>query len=478
MKKLYFIFISLIFTLILFIYSETLIAQSVNSNNSIVGIWKGILHASPRDSLSIILVVENCGDSVKVVLDSPDQYVTDIPVTSFSFIDDTLSFKAASLFVSFRGIYSRDEDAIKGAFIQGRKKMSLSFCRTSDRLLIVRPQTPIPPYDYVVEPDIVFNDPKSGLPLIMGTLTYPENKNPKGTVIMISGSGWQDRDESILGHKPFLVIADYLTRNGYAVFRYDDFPKYQFVNSTTYDFAENVTMIIDSLKVCSKFDLGKIGLLGHSEGGLVAFIVASQNPEIEFVISMAGVAETLKETLLFQNRIALSKMDYSEEEIKSSLINSGKTFTLVEKSKNVDKASEQMDLLFSELSKNMTDSLKVRYNSTPQDFLRIKQKLLSPWFYQLFKINPKDYIRKIDCPVYALNGEYDLQVNFQKNLPLIEQYLKKNPCNKIEMLPKMNHLFQEAVTGYYDEYGKIEQTIAPEVLSKIIEWLEKALICE
>ena len=478
MKKIFFTVLLFLFVNFFFINTKNIAAQSVVKNIPVKGIWRGLLQVTPKDSLSIVLVIDTVGDSVKVVLDSPDQYVADIPVTSFSFHKDTISFKVTSLYVTYQGIYSRDEDFIKGTFTQGRKKMLLNFQRTDSRLLIVRPQTPVPPFDYVVDPDIVINDPESGLPLIMGTLTYPENKKPKGTVIMISGSGWQDRDETVLGHKPFFVIADYLTRNGYAVFRYDDVPKYKFAKSTTFDFADNVNLIIDTLKSYNKFDLGKIGLLGHSEGGLVAFIVAAQNPEIKFIVSMAGVGETMKETLLYQARVVLSRQNYTSEELEASINNSEKVYTLIEKSKDVESASDDLNRELEEYTRNMTDSQKIKYNCTSEDILMLKQQVLSPWLYQILKIRPGQYIKKIKCPVYALNGEYDLQVGYRNNLSLIEQYLRKNPCNKIEMFPKLNHLFQVAETGYYDEYGKIEQTISPEVLIKIEEWLDKVLMCE
>jgi uncharacterized protein len=478
MKKIFRVVSLLLLMSFFFINIEQIAAQSVVKYIPVKGIWRGLLQVTPKDSLAMVLVVDTVGDSVKVVLDSPDQYVTDIPVSSFSFVGDSVSFKVTSLYVTYTGILYPDENVIKGTFTQGRKKLPLSLSKTNKRILANRPQTPVPPFNYVVEPDIVINDPKTGMPLIMGTLTYPENKKPKGTVIMISGSGWQDRDETILSHKPFFVIADYLTRRGYAVFRYDDVPKYKFAKSTTFDFADNVNLIIDSLKSYNKFDLGKIGLLGHSEGGLVAFIVAAQNPDIKFVISMAGVGETMKETLLYQARVVLPKQNYTSEELEASIKNSEKVYTLVEKSRDVESASDDLNSELAEYTRNMTDSQKVRYNSTSEDLLMLKQQLLSPWLYQVLKIQPGQYIKKIKCPVYALNGEYDLQVGYRNNLSLIEQYLRENPCNTIEMFPKLNHLFQVAETGYYDEYGKIEQTISPEVLDKIGEWLDKALMCE
>ena len=192
----------------------------------------------------------------------------------------------------------------QGECVQHKIHLPCTLARGATRKVFRRPQTPTPPYPYHTE-DITFKNRAGKYPLILGTLTLPDS-TPKALVILISGSGWQDRDESICGHKPFAVLADTLTKAGYATFRYDDLPSAVFRKSPTYDFADAVKLILDSLSLRPDLKYVKTGLLGHSEGSLVAFMVAAEDPRIQFTIHLGGVAQPFDEILLYQN-IALSK---------------------------------------------------------------------------------------------------------------------------------------------------------------------------
>lgn len=252
----------------LFFYLLAFVASAQN----ISGYWQGTLHVSKTDSLTIGMMVDMDDDTLRVVMDSPDQYYMDIATNSSKWEDSTLSWKVKDIGASFSGKLSSDGQIITGTF-QQNGKLPLTFGRGHERKVIRRPQTPQPPYPYSEE-DIHIKDKSHRYNLINGTLTMPV-RAPKALVILITGSGWQDRDESLMGHKPFLLIADHLTRQGYAVFRYDDFPRAVFAKSTTFDFADGTTLIIDSLTRRTDLKGIPLGLLGHSEGSMVAEIVAA-----------------------------------------------------------------------------------------------------------------------------------------------------------------------------------------------------------
>lgn len=438
--------------------------------SAIIGTWEGFLKLPTGDSLSIVLSVEPSDDSVHVEMDSPDQYTYGIAVSNFSFNENSVHF-TSSPSISFKGTLIDSLRQISGDFTQFGRKFDLSFAEIPARKKLSRPQTPQPPFDYFIDDKIVINDKEKGRPVITGTLTAPKDSLPKALLILISGSGWQDRDETIMGHKPFWVIADYLTRQGYAVFRYDDLPQAIFVNSTTLDFVDYVNLIIEFLKEKSEFNTIPIGLLGHSEGALVACITAAENKEIDFVISMGGVAQPFKDILLSQAKISAKMSGFSQEEIEQTLNMSKEIYDVMEKAKDRDAAMKKINGLYDQWTNGMSDLQKERYNLTDKAIFSMKQTLYSPWFFSIFKLKPEKYLRKIKCPVYAMNGEKDSQVPAE-NVWLIQKYLKQNPLNRFDIFPGLNHLFQEATTGLWDEYGDIEQTISPVVLENILEWLE------
>ena len=459
-----------LYKLLIFILCSNgyLIAQQSNAN--IIGIWQGYLHIA-TDSLSVVIVVEQDADTLRAEMDSPDQYAFGIKADAISLHRDTLTFKINSAGVTYTGIFNHDEQQIEGTFLQYKAKYPLILKRISERTVLHRPQMPIAPFHYNIDEKIVIHN-KENKPLITGTLTWPENASPKALVILISGSGWQDRDETIYGHKPFWVIADYLTREGYAVFRYDDVYPAIFRQSTTLDFVNHVNLIVDSLTKDNRCKNIPVVLAGHSEGGLVALMAASQNKKINLVVSMAGVAEPFEETLLFQAAKAAQKQDFTQIEIDNTVRYSSEIYEILKKSKNKESAMKQLNTYLDNITQKMSEEDKTKYGFTSDNIFKMKQQMASPWFYQLFKITPSKYIKKVTIPVYVLNGEKDMQVNATANVPLMQKYLPANKQNRFDIFPGLNHLFQEAETGMYDEYGTIEQTISPIVLKRIKEWLD------
>lgn len=447
-------------------FGTQLNAQSITTEKS----WEGTLKISDKDSLKLVLTLNFQNDSlIGAEFDSPDQFVYGIKTSSSKIKNDTLKVVSKQISAHFIAVLN-ESGAYEGVFTQRNSKKKLLLIPITERPTLKRPQEPKPPYDYI-ESELIIKD-RFGAPLIKGTLTFP-SKPLKGTVVLITGSGWQDRDETIFGHKPFKVIADYLTNAGYAVYRYDDRGSALFEKSTTFDFVSDVQLIVNYFKNDSKHNSQKIGLLGHSEGGLVAFMAAAENPKIDFIISLAGCGEQFSKIILYQAEIFAKAEGFTDEEVKETLEISSKIYKMLSKVDSSAVAAAKFKEIVADYSKKMTPEQRIKYKLTDSDVLSQIGTITSPWFMNIFKIKPENYLQKIECPVYALNGEKDLQVNYATNLPIIKKYIsKKSPLNKVESFPNLNHLFQECETGLLDEYGKIEQTISPKVLESILLWMD------
>lgn len=444
----------------------------------IVGVWEGKLPVGGTDSLRLVLSVEQRGDSLYAEMDSPDQYAAGIPVNAIQFKHDTLIFRASGIGASFKGLLHAENGLIKGTFRQGGAKFPLMLHRVAERWRLNRPQTPQEPFPYEEE-EVQLQFPHSTLGNIpiRGTLTYPAHKHEFNNklLILVSGSGWQDRDESIMGHKPFAVIADYLTRRGYAVFRYDDFPRAQYAQCTTLDFADATSFVVNYFKLYNEhFKQARIGIAGHSEGGTIAVMVASRNKSVDFIVSLAGMMASAKQTLLYQVE-AIDKLDtsISVAELAESLRVSEQLYVHIEQSKSAKEAVERCGKLLRDYSASMTAEQQKKLKMTQQDIFMTLRNIGSPWFYELFRLNQPKYLKKVKCPVLALNGKKDLQVEWERNFDVLEQYLPQKARLTTHAYDQLNHLFQPCETGSPSEYGEIETTISEEVLRDIEQWLEE-----
>lgn len=445
--------------------------------SQIAGIWEGKLPVG-TDSLRLVLAVEQHGDSLWVEMDSPDQYATGIEVNSISFKDDTLKLKSKSIGATFQAIYNAENEVISGIFRQGGAKLPLTLHRVAERWKLNRPQTPQEPFPYETEEvKLQFPHATLGQIPITGTLSYPSRKHEFNNklLILVSGSGWQDRDESIRGHKPFAVIADYLTRRGYAVFRYDDLPRAQYAKCTTLDFADVASFVVDYFSLFNEhFKQAEVGILGHSEGGTIAVMVAAKNKNVDFIISMAGMMASAKTTLLYQIE-ALYQEDTTlsaEEKAESARISEA-LYTTIEQAKSVKEASERCGKLLQDYSRGMSEEQQQKLNMTQAGVFQTMRTVSSPWFYELFRLNHPKYLKKVKCPVLALNGKKDLQVEWESNFSVLEQNLPPKTSLTTQAYERLNHLFQPCETGLPTEYGQIETTISEEVLRDIEQWLEK-----
>ena len=454
-----------LFSILFLLSAVTLPAQNI------AGYWEGKIGVTKTDSLTVGLQIDYQGDTLYAELDSPDQYFTGQPVSGLTFADSLLTFRVPEFGLTYEGALSADGQCFTGTCTQYGRKFACTLAQGAKRKQFPRPQTPAPPYPYRTE-EVSFRDREGKRPLINGTLTMPDS-TPKGLIIFISGSGWQDRDESLYAHKPFAVIADTLTKAGFATFRYDDFPTSVFRKSTTYDFADGVRLVLDSLLQRNDLQYLKVGLLGHSEGSLVATIVAASDKRIGFTIHLGGIAQPFEEILLYQSEaIARASGELTEKEIANGNAINKCIYSIVKKCKSKEECAEKIGKVWDELAAKLTDEEKVKYNMTPENKFTAIQTFSSPWYYELFRIDPRKYLKKIKTPVLAISGQKDLQVDANATEKIMDKYLIGKTFYYFYRMPGLNHLLQPCTTGSPDEYEQIETTIAPEVLESIVHIAE------
>ncbi len=339
---------------------------------------------------------------------------------------------------------------------------------------LIRPQTPKPPFEYNVE-EVSFQNTQDSITLA-GTFTYPETGTGFPVAILISGSGPQNRNSEIFGHKSFWILADYLTNRGIAVLRYDDRgvgkSTGDFSKGTSVDFAKDVVAAIAYLKKRKEINPNKIGLIGHSEGGIIAPMVASKNKDVAFVVSMAGVMLPGSELLLLQKELQLRSIGSSEEYI-SKEIEFDKGLMKTINTSVADSLKHNLEKYTSEYFKQNPSFVSDHGMTETYYKTLIVESYSSPWLSNFIKYDPKNSLESLECPLFALNGQKDLQVPAKENLEVLEHISKIDGSKKftLKSYPGLNHLFQECKTGTLMEYGQIEQTLSPQVLQDIAEWI-------
>lgn len=338
-----------------------------------------------------------------------------------------------------------------------------------------RPQDPGSPYGYYTE-DVTFRNDSANITLA-GTLTLPSKEGVYPAVILISGSGPQDRNSEFAGHRPFLVLADHLTTNGIAVLRYDDRGYGQstgsFDKGTSLDFSYDVESAVEYLKTRKEIRKNKIGLMGHSDGAMVAPMVAARSGDINFMVLLAGPGVPGPELLLTRQELLERKMGIPEMQISKSRRHSEQMIRIVVNSKDTETAKLEL-IEFSKTNYDEIPAYAVPPGMSKDAFiLKHIEMLSSAWFKLFLTYDPATTLRKVKCPVLALNGDKDVQVPSESNLRGIEQALMAggNQNVTIKEMAGLNHAFQECVTGMPEEYGKIEQTFAPVALKQISDWV-------
>lgn len=437
----------------------------------LAGHWTGNLQG-----LRIVFHVELTDDTTVITMDSPDQGVTGIAVNDHSFDRNHIIFYVDIINGSYEGDYQPDRDIIQGTWRQHGYEFPLDLVRSKDTIFHPsRPQEPIPPYPYQEE-EVRFRNVPDQVELA-GTLTIPETGEPFPAVILVSGSGLQNRNEEVMGHKPFLVIADYLTRSGIAVLRYDDRgfggSTGDFTTATTEDFAEDASAALTFLREDPRIKPGETGIIGHSEGAMIAPMLAASDPEVAFIIMLAAPGLTGRETLNLQNEMLMKEYREDPEYINKVLRLNNDIYDIAAGEADDDKAAEKIRKAFDRFTSGMTSQEKEEQGLTEFIVEKTIRDMLSPWMRYFLDLDIKQYLHKVQCPLLALYGSNDLQVDPAANIPPIERTLKEsgNLHYRIEVLEGLNHLFQTSETGLPAEYGTIEETFAPEVLEMIREWV-------
>lgn len=408
--------------------------------NAQTGTWSGDLEVQ---GMKLPLVVHL--DDENPTIDSPAQGAKGIPIKVSRFEPDGLMIKIPSLGANFSGKYENGK--ISGTFSQ--RGVNLPLVLTQGETVLNRPQTPKPPFPYSEE-EVSF---ANGDAVLKGTLTLPAGWNKKTPVlIMITGSGLQNRDEEVFGHKPFAVIADVLARNGIATLRYDDrgFGEStgDAVNCTTEDLKDDALAGVEFLRRRFK----KVGVLGHSEGGTIALMLGADK-KVDFIVSLAGMVVSGKETLMEQNQYALTQAGYPQQI-----------------------TDEYCDLISMVFDNDESVSQKLENSKLPADLKQnlktVVDQMKTPYLQHFLKLDMRDKLGKITCPVLALNGKKDIQVSYKSNLDALTKGLPTNAKNKIQAMDDLNHPLQHCKTGALSEYSLIEETISPEVLDIISQWVK------
>ena len=436
----------------------------------IIGNWAGTINAGVMKFSFVFKFWIDDDKILKGTLDSPEQDLKDIPVNEIIIKDDSLKLDIRSIQRKYYAVMNKNDTVIDGLYIRnGQINFPLLLKKIESEVILNRPQMPKKPYPYKEE-EISFINENDGTRLA-GTLTIPDGKAPFPSVILISGSGAQDRDESFFGHKTFLVIADYLTRNGVAVLRFDDRgvggSSGDHLQATSKTNSEDVIYATGFLRSRKDINKRNVGLIGHSEGGLIASIVASKCPQIAYIILLGAPGTSIEENLYQQNEMI--RMAEGESSNMIELYNSlqKQIFSIIKEEANDSVAAEKLRSVYT----------MNRYQLfSPEQKKNIDAKindLLTPYFRDIIKCDPSPFLQKVKCPVLAITGEKDLQASPTKNLAALDEAFKsgKNKNYKLIELPGINHMMQTCKKGTISEYFEIEETISPLVLNTVSEWI-------
>lgn len=449
-------------------------AQPANFG-AVVGTWQGTLDAGVV-KLRLALHVSEQDGRVAATLDSLDQNARGLPVTEISVDGSRLSLQFATLRATYEGTLSEDGSRIAGTFTQAGA-LPLEWRRVERIETPARPQHPKEPFPYRAE-DVAY---RSGAEHLAGTLTLPPGSGPFPAVVLLSGSGAQDRDGTVFEHKPLWVLADHLTRRGIAVLRVDDpgtgGSPARFPGLTVDDMAVDALAGITYLKTRPEIDAKRLGLIGHSEGGAVAPLAASRSADVAFVVMLAAPGVRGEDLLLEQAAAIARDAGASEAAIRLNRAIQEMVFRVLNSERDPQAAVEKLTTEFRVLKAGLSDLERQALEASGSEATlpaRFAQAA-APELRSLILLNPAEYLQRLRIPVLALNGARDLQVSAQQNLPAISAALAAagNPDFTVTALPGLNHLFQTCRTCQVSEYGQLEETFAPQALELIAAWIEQ-----
>ncbi|OSZ81987.1 hypothetical protein CAP35_01585 [Chitinophagaceae bacterium IBVUCB1] len=443
-----------------------------------VGNWEGEMNVGQK--VRLVFRVKEANGKLAATMDSPDQGVTGVPVASTTITGDSILFDLNNAGIQYAGLLKDNE--ITGVWKQGGMNFPLLMKRTDKPTELSRPQTPKPPYGYLSE-DVTFKNADGSISY-GATITMPAGGKTYPAVLLISGSGPQNRDEELMGHKPFAVMADYLTKKGYIVLRVDDRGVGQTTGdrkkATSADFAKDAHAAIDYLKTRKEVNAKKIGMLGHSEGGMIAPMVAIERKDIDFIVLMAGPGVKIYELMEDQSAAVMQASgvapaivaEYRKlyRGIEQSIISSATGEEAQNKMIQVTTAWKNT------ASKDAIALVDIDDFEKEKKFVAEFMKIYhDAWFNYFLKYDPQPVLQKLSCKVLALNGDKDMQVLSKPNLEGMRQMLTKSKTKNYEIkeLQGLNHLFQTCKKCTVQEYGILEETIAPIALQAVGDWLDK-----
>ena len=430
---------------------------------------------SPSGKLEMTFVfAETPGGNWVGAVDVPAQMLLGFPLMSVERDGQKISAELpVPGLAHLDGELAEDESRLTGQFKQGPFVLEVDFPRRDDYAAptMARPQHPEPPYPYL-DREVTIEHPDGHT--LAGTLTMPGSGGPFAAAVLVSGSGPQDRDETLMGHKPFLVIADHLTRNGIAVLRYDDRGNAgstgQFKDATTKDLATDALAAVNFLKTVADVDPQRIGIIGHSEGGLIAPMVASESNDVAYIVLLAGTGVPGDEILRLQLKLLLEAGGMDEEVLAGFQAQQEKALDLIVAGASEEELEEAIRPVLEAQLKAMGFEGEEREEAIDSQL----GQLSSPWMRYFINCDPRPYLSRVRCPVLALNGTLDLQVWHEQNLPQIEKAVLSGGGDvTVRRYEGLNHLFQPATTGSIGEYGQIETTFDEAVMDDIVDWIDR-----
>lgn len=442
-------------------------------SQDLAGVWHGMAKTPDNKEVIFVFLFEKDDEGYHTTMAVPTFNVSGIKPKSTSLADGKLTIDGAELGMKYEGVWNETTTQIEGTYEEGSVKLVLALQKGNPNIAKPnRPQEPVKPYPYYEE-KVTFKHAEAGISLA-GTFTRPSQKGKYPVVVLISGSGRHDRDASMMTHRPFLVLSDYLTRKGIAVLRFDDrgFGEStgDFSKATTADFAQDVLSAVRYLKSRKDIDAKQIGLIGHSEGAIIAPLAANQSTDISFIVALAGTGILGSEVSVMQSK-TLRPFPVSDEAAFEKNVRKS-----IEIASSDDEISQKRKDLLAHNNTYLTPILKSLGAPAENISAFIKnetESVLKPWNNYFFTYNPADEFEKLRIPVLSLNGSKDTQVDATVNQLAIRNALIKgnNKNYKIVELENLNHLFQACTTGNINEYKNIEQTISPIALEEISTWM-------
>jgi hypothetical protein len=440
----------------------------------VLGTWEGKM-VLPEGSLRILFHISRKQDgSILATMDSPDQSAVGIPVSKVTVKGKAVTFEVSMAGGTYTGTLQKP-GTLTGTWEQSGLKFHLALKRTGKAVAVNRPQEPKPPFPYRSE-NVTFPNKKAGITLA-GTLTLPKTGGPFPAVLLISGSGPENRNEEVFGHKPFLVWADYLTRRGIAVLRVDDrgtaHSTGDFATATDDDFVDDALAGVAFLKTQKDIDPREIGLMGHSEGGIIAPKAAVRSKDVAFIVILEGPGLPFRQILKAQSALILKANGASDAKIKEAIGQQDRLFKILGQHKNADEAKKAVESYLRSQVPDWDKKTEKQRDVLKAVIDRKADSLTSPWLRGLLDYDPKTTLEKVTCPVLAVGGSKDLQVPAKENLAAIAGALKAggNKDFTTKEFEGLNHLLQPAKTGSPSEYSTIETTVSPKALKFVGDWI-------